>query len=367
MMKDFVLRNDTRLLFLNDPQEQLSALSKGRKTLFVYGGGSVKKNGCYDDVKKAVSTSGLFFEFAGASRQLERIRDGIRLAEEKNIELVIGAGGASVMDCAKLIAFGAYHKEDLWDYIGGEKSPYGLKKLPLVLIPTYPSSGSEFGLGAVAEDTRTGNFGTAYGIAADQALLIPKYSCSLDKEMTAYSALVTLVQLSASTIGDTNPVSYDAGISIIRNVLQAAETLKEDPNNLNARGIILQGASLSTSGWLGTGKTDNYIYDLYEVEFIPEVLFNVKYRKSLTTIFPRFLKAMAKYHEKDVRTYLKDAFGLEGSLDESTERLIQLFEDIGVDMYFDGELSEEKIENIDIKSSLTVEERQQIIHDCLRK
>ena len=53
------------------------------------------------------------------------------------------------MDCAKLIAFGSYQKEDLWDYIKGRKNPYGLEKLPLILIPTYPSSGSEYGLGAV--------------------------------------------------------------------------------------------------------------------------------------------------------------------------------------------------------------------------
>lgn len=365
-MKDFVFRNDTRLIFLNDPHEHLQDLVKGKKILFVFGGGSVKENGCYDDVKKAAESAGTLFEFAGASRQLERIREGIQLAEENDIDLIIGAGGASVMDCAKLIAFGVYHQEALWDYIGGDKSPYGLKKLPLVLIPTYPSSGSEFGLGAVAEDPDNGNFGTAYGIAADQALLIPKYSYSLDAEMTAYSALVTLVQLSASTIGDTNPVSYNVGISIIRNILQASEVLKEDPSNSDARGAILLGASLSTSGWLGIGKTDNYIYDLYEVEFIPEILYKVKYRKSLTTIFPRFLKVMAKYHAEDIRVYLKDAFGFEGPLEESIESMVQLFEEIGVDMYFDGELTKEQIKNIDVKSMLTAEECQQIIRDCLR-
>ena len=76
-------------------------------------------------------------------------------------------------------------------------------------MPTYPSSGSEYGLGAVSVDTREDDFGTAYGIAADYAVLVPKYSLSLGQEMTAYTGLVTLVQLSASTIGDKNPVSYD--------------------------------------------------------------------------------------------------------------------------------------------------------------
>lgn len=108
----------------------------------------------------------------------------------------------------------------------GRKESVWTEKLPLILMPTYPSSGSEYGLGAVSADSRTGDFGTAFGIAADTAILVPKYSKSLSTEMTAYTGLVTLVQLSASTIGDTNPVSYDIGISVIRNVLSAAKKLK---------------------------------------------------------------------------------------------------------------------------------------------
>ena len=52
-MKDFTLRNDTRLLMRNDPVADLAELTKGRRVLFVYGGGSVKRNGCYDDIVKA--------------------------------------------------------------------------------------------------------------------------------------------------------------------------------------------------------------------------------------------------------------------------------------------------------------------------
>lgn len=60
----------------------------------------------------------------------------------------------------------------------------------------------------MAADTAVGDFGTAFGIAADVAVLVPKYSLSLDTQMTAYTGLVTLVLLSASTLGDQNPVSY---------------------------------------------------------------------------------------------------------------------------------------------------------------
>ncbi|MDE6607792.1 MAG: iron-containing alcohol dehydrogenase, partial [Lachnospiraceae bacterium] len=277
-MKDFRLRNDTVLLFKNEPVNDILGFAAGKKVLFVYGGASVHRNGCYDDVKNAVSAgNGELFELSGASRELRDIEKGLELVKKHGIQMVIGAGGASIMDCAKLIAFGTFHVEDLWDYVKGKKNPYGEKKLPLILIPTYPSSGSEYGLGAVSSDERTNDFGTAFGIPADTAILVPRYSLSLNAEMTAYTGLVTLVQLSASTIGDKNPITYDAGVSVIKNILKAAKRLKEDPDDLDARGVILFGASISTSGRLGLGKEENYAYDLYEVEFIPEVLFGSTY------------------------------------------------------------------------------------------
>ena len=95
------------------------------------------------------------------------------------------------------------------------KDPYGLERLSLILLPTYPSSGSKYGLGAVAVDPQSGVFGTAFGIAADHAILVPGYSLSLGKELTA------------SMLKDQNPISYDAGISVIRNVQKVARRLME--------------------------------------------------------------------------------------------------------------------------------------------
>ncbi|MDE5717091.1 MAG: iron-containing alcohol dehydrogenase, partial [Lachnospiraceae bacterium] len=117
-MKDFRLRNDTVLLFRNEPANDIMGFSAGKKVLFVYGGASVRQNGCYDDVKNAVSAgNGEFFELGGASRELKHIEKGLELVKQHGIEMIIGAGGASIMDCAKLIAFGAFHEENLWDYV----------------------------------------------------------------------------------------------------------------------------------------------------------------------------------------------------------------------------------------------------------
>ena len=73
-MKDFQSKNDTKLLLRNNPVEDLTALCSGKNVLFVYGGGSVKTNGCYKDVITAVEQSGgKIYEFGGASREFEQV------------------------------------------------------------------------------------------------------------------------------------------------------------------------------------------------------------------------------------------------------------------------------------------------------
>lgn len=106
-MKDFIFRNDTKLFFRNDIRSTLYDLVKGQqKVMFVYGSGSVKENGCYEDVMTVLQTAGIsVVEYGDSSREYEKIVEGIKLAKSEGVTMVIGAGGASVMDSAKLIAF----------------------------------------------------------------------------------------------------------------------------------------------------------------------------------------------------------------------------------------------------------------------
>lgn len=365
-MKDFIYRNDTKLFFRNNIQETILNVAKGHKVMFVYGNGSVKRNGCHNDIVQALTEARIpFVEYGESSREFAKIQEGIRLAKANGVTMIVGAGGASVMDSAKLMAFGFCHEADLWDYVKG-KDPYGLERLPLTLIPTYPSSGSENGLGAVSVDSRTGDFGITYGIPADYAILCPKYSLTLSKEMTTYTGLVTLVQLSACVLGDKNKMSYDAGISYIRNVLEATKTLQQHPDDLDARGIIMMGASLSTSSRIGIGKEETFAYDIYELEFLPEKLFGSSYRRSLTSIFPRFLCAMGKHHPEEIGKYYLDAFGLDSSIEDSSQKLIGLFSGLGVEMSYNGQITREQVDTIPCHTEFSKEEVFDIINSLIK-
>lgn len=147
-------------------------------------------------------------------------------------------------------------------------------------------------------------------------------------------------------------MSYDAGISYIRNVLEATRILQGNPGDLDARGIIMLGASLSTPSRLGIGKEEPFAYEIYELEFLPEKLFGSSYRRSLTAVFPRFLQAMGRHHADDIEKYYHDAFGFDSSIEESSRKLTELFAGLGVDMYYDGEITREQVDNIPCDTEL---------------
>lgn len=75
---------------------------------------------------------------------------------------------------------------------------------------------------------------------------------------------------------------------------------------------------------------------------------------------------MAKYHAADIRSYFRDAFGYEGSIEESADQMLRLFAQLGIDMYFDGKVSEDRIKKIEIATLLSPKEVTGIMKDCLR-
>lgn len=148
--------------------------------------------------------------------------------------------------------------------------------------------------------------------------------------------------------------------------MNAAKELKTNPNNLKERGIILYGASISTSEWIGLGKEKDFASDLFHLEIMVEILFNSTFRKSLTALFPPYLEYVAKSHEDIVKSLLRDAFNFNGTVEDSLNKLVQLFNEFGIDMYFHENFTDEKFSKLQNPSSINKEQIKSIIKKLIK-
>ena len=147
-MENFIFQNPTKLIFGKGMIGQLAKeIPAGKRILVTFGGGSVRKNGVYDQVKEALKGFEVT-EFWGieANPKIETLRKAIELGKEKKVDYLLAVGGGSVIDGTKLISAGILYEGDAWDLVlkGFEKHT-----LPLGTVLTLPATGSEMNSGAV--------------------------------------------------------------------------------------------------------------------------------------------------------------------------------------------------------------------------
>ena len=145
-MENFVYHSPTKVYFGKGMISKLgkTAASYGKSALIVYGGGSIKKNGVYDAiVSQLESASVAHFDLSGveANPKISSVREGVKLVRENNIEVIIGVGGGSSLDCAKAISGCATVDAEPWDTVMNAGTVK--KVIPFIAIPTLSATGSE--------------------------------------------------------------------------------------------------------------------------------------------------------------------------------------------------------------------------------
>ena len=151
-------------------KEQLEPLIRGiapeGSIMIGYGGGSVKKNGAYDDVMSVLETMGYstdraedrrIIEFGGimSNPTLAKMREGAALARDNNVGLIIAIGGGSVMDCCKAVSVQARYEEDAWEDFWMKGRPMTHDIVPCGCVVTMPATGSEVNGCAVLTNEET--------------------------------------------------------------------------------------------------------------------------------------------------------------------------------------------------------------------
>ena len=153
-MNNFIFENRTKVYFgKGGVKEYLGCLLKkyGHTVMLAYGGGSIKRNGVYDEVMGILNVQGkTVIEFSGImpNPTYQKVQEGAKLARENHVDLILAVGGGSVSDCCKVISAQAKLDEDVWE-MQYTKHTYPSEFIPLGTIVTVFGTGSEMNNGAV--------------------------------------------------------------------------------------------------------------------------------------------------------------------------------------------------------------------------
>ncbi|MBQ6691753.1 MAG: iron-containing alcohol dehydrogenase, partial [Clostridia bacterium] len=240
-------------------QGQLSHLSElkesGKNVLLVYGGGSIKKTGLYDEIMKILTENGLSVtELAGVqpNPRIESVREGIRLCRENNVDMVLAVGGGSSIDCAKVVAAGVFYDGDAWDLVLDRTKI--TKALPIYSVLTIAATGSEMDRVAVISDmSKNEKWSTGSPLMAPKmSVLDPSITFTVSKKQTAAGTADIMSHTFENYFTPVKGAFFQARMceALLKTVIHYGPIAYEEPENYEARANLMWCSSWAINGFL---------------------------------------------------------------------------------------------------------------------
>ncbi|KAF1298420.1 butanol dehydrogenase [Enterococcus sp. JM4C] len=294
-MENFKFHVSTDIRFGKDRLGELPEVIKtyGQRVLLVYGGGSIKKNGLYDEVMTRLNEATCeVFELSGVepNPRVETVQRGIDLCKEHKIEVILAVGGGSTIDCSKAVAAGFYSDKKAWDLVLERRSFNG-PALPIVTILTLAATGSEMNVGAVISNMQTNQ---KLGMGGPSTLpkvsfLDPQNTFTVPKIQTAAGSADILSHLFESYFNLTPGTDVQDGISegLMKSVIKNCPIALETPDDYDARANLMWASSLALNGLTGSGKKG--VWSCHAMEHELSAFYDITHGIGLAIITPRWM------------------------------------------------------------------------------
>lgn len=342
-MRNFVYHTPTALHFGKGVLADLPKVLKpyGKRILMTYGGGSIRKIGLYDEVKRLLSDFEIV-ELSGIqpNPKYESVVAGAELCKQHGVDMILAVGGGSVLDCSKAISAAALYDGEPWDLITYRAKAE--KALPLFDILTLAATGSEYDAGCVISRTQT-NDKLAY---MDELLypvasfLDPTYTFSVSKKQTAAGAADAINHVIEQYFCEVHSTLTDGMCeAVIRSLIENAHKALSNPNDEAARGEFMVDCSLACNGILSVGNSPSE-WPCHGMEHALSAYYDITHGEGLAILTPHWMRHIlnGKTRERFVR-FGTHIFGLNpsGNPDEIAEQTIrktaELFESFGMPMH----------------------------------
>ncbi|EAR09915.1 iron-containing alcohol dehydrogenase [Reinekea blandensis] len=334
-MNRFTFQNTTRIHF---GEGQIAAITKDipadARVLVTYGGGSIKKNGVYDQVADALKDH-TWAEFSGIepNPKYDTLMKAVTMIQEEGYDYLLAVGGGSVVDGTKFIAAAAEFAGDPWDIC-----QFGAtieRALPLGCVLTLPATGSESNTGGViTRGTDKLPFGSEL-VRPIFAVLDPAVTLTLPERQVANGVIDAFVHIMEQYM--TYPVNAKVqdrfAEGLLMTLMEEGPKALNDPKDLDVRANIMWAATLALNGLIGAGVPQDWATHMIGHELT--ALHGIDHARTLSIVFPAVLKFQRDSKKDKLLQFGERAFGItEGDdntrIDQTIARIVDFFHEMGV-------------------------------------
>lgn len=324
-MNNFIFSNPTKIAFGEGQiQELKNLLPKDARVLLTYGGGSIIKNGVYDQVVTALQGR-TWFEFGGIqpNPHYETLMQATALAKERKADFLLAVGGGSVVDGTKLIAAAMHFEGDPWDILA-KSAPFH-RATPLGCVLTLPATGTESNGNSVVTKAATReklSFGSPL-VYPQFAILDPTTTYSLPPRQIANGVVDAFVHIMEQYL--TYPVNAKVQDRIAEGLLltliEEGPKALENPRDYEVRANVMWAATLALNGLIGVGVPQDWATHMIGHELT--AMHGLDHAQTLAIVLPAVMQHKREQKREKLVQYGQRVWNLQGSADEIIDQAIQ--------------------------------------------
>ena len=310
--------------------------------MITYGGGSVTRNGVYDQVKESLEGRH-YVEFWGIepNPSVETLRKAIQLGKENHVDYLLAVGGGSVLDGTKLIAAGIASDKDAWEIVLSGKAG---EQLPFASVMTVPATGSEMNGGAVITRKETRE---KYSFAGDYprfSILDPEVTYTLSEHQVACGladAYTHVLEQYLTTPGQSRIMDRWAE-GLLLSILEIAPAIKENPKDYDLMADYMLTATLALNDFIRMGITQDWA--THQIGHELTALHGITHGHSLAIVMPGTLRVLKEQKMEKLLQYGERVLGVtKGSQEQRADEAIALTESFYRSLGLTTRLQEEGI------------------------
>ena len=286
----------------------------GPNVLLAYCGGSIKRNGIYEELTGILQAAGkTVTEFAGimSNPTWAKVQEGARLARERKIDLILAVGGGSVVDCCKIVAAQAVTDEDLWDLEMVRHKMPAKAPIPLGAVVTASGTGAEMNGGAVITNEEVKIKGGMFAAAPRFAVLDPAYTLTLPRMQVLSGAFDTLSHAMETYFGrsDRDNVSDEVAEAVMRSTVTNMRTLLKDINDYTARSDLMWTSAMAENGILKVGRLTDF--ECHQIEHQLGAYTDCNHGQGLAVIHPAYYRHIYKSAVPKFARFARNVWGID--------------------------------------------------------